>query len=332
MRTIFLLKDNFILYWDTVVLVAGLLLFAMLFYTFYVSAGGKRWVTLLYDLFAIPLMIVGSRFLYWLCHQEQFSGIGSAYQNLLSAGFCLSGAVLGTLLAAVLVRGLKATKKIPVLLDASGVSMAGAFTLFRFSALFNETCRGKISVQTEANQKLPLAATITNALGQKEYRFATFMVEGILFGILFILLTVIFVRTYFGKKKHPLKKRGYPYLMSLIMLPSVELILDSTRYDSCFMPFNGFVSNVQIFSLVAALVAMIILMVRVVKAQGCHFTTVLFMVLFVAALGGVGYTEYLIQRHGDWYVKCYTWMGICCVCLNILAFLMAGIRRNVEKI
>ena len=37
----------------------------------------------------------------------------------------------------------------------------------------------------------------------------------------------------------------------------------------------------------------------------------------VSMLGVVGITEYLVQRHGDWYLSCYGAMGLACV-------LMAG--------
>ncbi|MCQ2521189.1 MAG: prolipoprotein diacylglyceryl transferase [Lachnospiraceae bacterium] len=333
MRTIFFLKNNTILYWDNVVMVLAMVLFAFLFYTLYVSGGGKRRVLLLYIPLAVGLSFLCSRLLYWFCHQEQFAGIAGAFAQALTPGYCMTGVLVGTLLAALLTRLTTLEKKTLRILDAVGPSLAFTFGVLRLSALFNETCRGKIEVLTENNRHLPLAATITNALGETEYRLATFMLEAILFFLLFVVLLFLFIRLHYSKKysKKKFPRTGAVYYLAVVMIGSVEMILDSTRYDSCFMPFNGFVSLVQILSAVSALAAFVLIVIRCVRKNGWSVPAILCSVFFLACIAGVGITEYLIQRHGDWYRSCYLGMGIACLGMDVLAVLMTFFTKKIHK-
>ena len=40
------------------------------------------------------------------------------------------------------------------------------------------------------------------------------------------------------------------------------------------------------------------------------------------ALAGVGNTEFLVQRHGDWYLSCYGAMALCCLILALIVYYM----------
>ena len=52
-----------------------------------------------------------------------------------------------------------------------------------------------------------------------------------------------------------------------------------------------------------------------------HTSYVLFGVA-AAALGGGGMCEYLVQRHGDWYLRCYAGMGLCIAILCVICWRM----------
>ena len=55
------------------------------------------------------------------------------------------------------------------------------------------------------------------------------------------------------------------------------------------------------------------------RANGRRVWHGLFWLLWWAALGGGGYCEYLVQRHGGWYLSCYFAMSICAL---IMAFIV----------
>ena len=107
--------------------------------------------------------------------------------------------------------------------------------------------------------------------------------------------------------------------MFLVFYSASELVLDSTRYDSSFLPINGFVSIVQII----AAVCMLLLLIRYsrlsIRANRRRYWHWILWILWLAALAGGGYTEYLVQRHGGWYLSCYTGMSLCAL---VMAFVV----------
>ena len=188
-----------------------------------------------------------------------------------------------------------------------GAALAVAF--IRLSAVFNNSCRGKIAVKAAALQHLPLASPIY-INGAPDYRFATFFVEFL------VMLAAAFVlmRFYFARRSLPMRggesSDGHTMRLFLLIFSAAELILDSTRYDSSFMHFNGFVSIVQ---MVAAITVLIILVhysrvsIRVNGRGARHWAL---WIAFFLSLVCVGLSEYFVQRHGDWYGRCYFAMFI----------------------
>ena len=202
------------------------------------------------------------------------------------------------------------------LLDAAAPGMALAIAFIRLSSLFNSSCRSKIPVTTGLLQHLPLAAGITNSAGVTEYRFATFFAH-----FLLMLVLCLFLLRFFYKRRNIAMKagrfEGNTVRMLLLYYSASELVLDSTRYDSSFLPINGFVSIVQIIAAVCMLVLLIYYSILSIRANGRRWWHWFLWFLWIAALGCGGYMEYLVQRHGNWYLGCYTAMGLCCL---VLAF------------
>ena len=97
-----------------------------------------------------------------------------------------------------------------------------------------------------------------------------------------------------------------------------ELVLDSTRYDSSYLPINGFISFVQIVAAACILALLIYYSVHSIRANGFRWYHPALWLLWLITLSAVGWTEYLVQRHGDWYLSCYGAMGLACI-------LMAGV-------
>ena len=115
------------------------------------------------------------------------------------------------------------------------------------------------------------------------------------------------------------RRQGVTICLFLLYYSASELVLDSTRYDSSFLPINGFVSFVQIAAAVSMFLLLIYFTVLSVRANGRRVWHWLFWILWWAALGGGGYCEYLVQRHGGWYLSCYFAMSICAL---IMAFIV----------
>ena len=109
----------------------------------------------------------------------------------------------------------------------------------------------------------------------------------------------------------------------MVLYCAMQAVLDSTRYDSLFLRSNGFVSLVQILCLVTLVTALVVFSVRMVKAAGFHPGFLLLWIPALALLGGAGYMEYFVQRHGDQAAFAYGTMSLC---LGSFALLVLAVR------
>lgn len=305
-----------VLYWSAIIIGAGLS--AALFMSLSLQGTGRgRLVSMLLFfplalLFSVPLC----RLLHWYCHQEQYAGIVQAMTDYSAGSYVLSAAIPGVWLAAFLAAKLDDgdTAK---LLDAAAPGLALVIAFVRLSSLFNNACRSKIPVTSAALQHLPFAAGITNSAGAVEYRFATFFAH---FFIL-LLLCACTLKFYLRRRDIPMRagrSQGNTIAMFLLYYSASEFVMDSTRYDSSFLPINGFVSIVQILSAVCILALLVYYSVLSVRANGRRFWHWLLWILWLILLAGIGMTEYLVQRHGDWYLGCYGGMALCCLGLAVI--------------
>ncbi|MBR0039758.1 MAG: prolipoprotein diacylglyceryl transferase [Oscillospiraceae bacterium] len=264
------------------------------------------------------------RFLHWYCHSEQYASFWKAMTDFSTGGYVLVAAVPAAVGAAYLVKLFGLTQNPSRLLDcfAPGAVLAAAF--IRLSALFNSTCRGKVAVRRPLLQRLPVASPVTTSSGTEDWRFATFFVEFLLLGIVFFLALRFFLRRRRAPMKAGQKKDGNTALYALLLSAAVELVCDSTRYDSSFLPINGFVSVTQIACGVCILVPLVIWSVRSIRANGRSLFHWAVWVGWFLALAGAGIAEYLVQRHGDWHLSCYALM-------SAMGFLMAWLPYRMYK-
>ena len=287
-------------------------------YTTYAGNGRALWVMLP---FAVFFSVFLCRLLHWYCHTEQYSGLIGALTDYSAGGYVLPGAIFGTWLAAVLVKALGFTDSVHRLLDAVAPGAALGIAFIRLSSLFNNSCRAKIAIDDPKLQHLPLAAPVYTNSGS-DYRFATFFVQ-------FLIMLAVFVWLYrfcCDRRGHPMKgsipEDGHVARLFLLVYSAVELIMDSTRYDSSYMHFNGFVSIVQMVAALCILGVFIYYSVWSVRTNGrkaYHFA--LWGVWFLS-LVGVGLSEYFVQRHGDWYMKCYAVMALSVIVMCAAVFRM----------
>lgn len=309
-----------VLYWSAIVIGVGLL--AALFMSLSLQATNRgRLVSMLLFfplalLFSVPLC----RLLHWYCHQEQYGGLLKAMTDYTAGSYVLSAAIPGVWLAAWLAAKLD-DGDTARLLDAAAPGLALAIAFVRLSSLFNSACRSKIPVTRVTLQHLPFAAGITNSAGAVEYRFATFFAH---FFVL-LLLCACLLRFFLRRRAVPMKagrSEGNTIAMFLLYYSASEFVMDSTRYDSSFLPINGFVSIVQIIAAVCILALLIHYSVLSIRANGRRYWHWLLWVLWVVMLAGIGMTEYLVQRHGDWYLGCYGGMAFCCLALALIVHRM----------
>ena len=305
-----------VLYWSAIIISLGLL--AALFMTLPLQRSNKGSAAAAFLM--VPLAVILSvplcRALHWYCHKEQYASLVSALTDYSSGSYVLAGALPGALLAALLASPLN-TRSTASLLDAFAPGAALAIAFIRLSSLFNSSCRSKIPVTTPVLQHLPLAAGFADSSGQVEYRFATFFLHF----LVMLFLCRVLLTFFFARRNVPMASgnpEGNTARMFLVFYSASELVLDSTRYDSSFLPINGFISLVQIVAAACILGVLIYYSVHSLRANGFRWYHPLLWLRWLVTLAGVGYTEYLVQRHGDWYLSCYGAMGLACI-------LMAGV-------
>lgn len=321
MNGIAVYSGNIIIYWSGIVIALGIAACFALSYslhTSFVGKGGVLWMLLpLAVLFSVPLC----RLIHWYCHAEQYTGFWGAITDYSGGGYCLPGALIGVLLAAFLVGKLGFTNNVPRLLDAITPGCALCVAFIRLSAVFNSSCRAKIAVKTPALQHLPLASPIYIS-GAADYRFATFFIEF----LAMLVLTLVMIRFYFKRRSLPMRgglsSDGDTARIFLLLFSGIEFILDSTRYDSSFMHFNGFVSIVQICCAVCIVAVLVYYSVCSIRVNGRGAKHWALWIGFFASFAGAGLSEYYVQRHGDWYIGCYLAMFISLAALCACVYAM----------
>lgn len=322
MNNAMLILGGMSLYKSALVIALGAAACFALTASLYTARGGQGAAVWLFCSADLVLSVLFCRFLHYYCHTEQYASFWRAMTSYASGGYVLVGVVPAALAAARLVKLAGLTRNPSRLLDcfAPGAVLAAAF--IRLSALFNSTCRGKIAVRPAFLHHLPLASPVLSSSGAEDWRFATFFVEFLLLGAVFFLVLRFFFRRRRAPMKAGQKRDGNAALYALLLASAVELICDSTRYDSSFLHFNGFVSITQIAAAVCILAVLVVWSVRSIRANGRTAFHWAIWVGWFFALAAAGLAEYFVQRHGDWYFGCYTVMGLGCYFLAFLPYRM----------
>ncbi len=308
-------------YYSSLVIALGAASCFCLTWALYRANGGKATVLCLFLALSTVLSVVLSRILHWDCHSEQYRSFLSAVTDYGTGDFVLSGVFIAVLLSYRIIPAKGLADK-PLLLDCTAPGLLVLILLIRLSALFNSSCRGKMSVNRPALQHLPLASQIRDAAGNTEYRFATFFIEAILLAVLLVVLLSLFSKLRGAAAKNGKSGSGSVWMMFLLWYSALEIVMDSTRYDSSFARVNGFVSVVQTFCGLMMLAVLVWYSVRAVKADGLKAYQWLIWSGWLVLLGGAGVSEYLVQRHGNWYLSCYYLMSSCLVIMSWLTYRM----------
>ncbi len=260
-----------------------------------------------------------SRALYWYCAPEQFDGIKSMFANMNMGGYCLPGAMIGVLLAAVITNVLKVGDGLLSTLDCIAPGAALGIGIGRLSGFFSNDDKGNYVFTDSAQQKLPMSVPVVDEVtGAVQWRFASFLWEAIAGFVIFaVLLAIAAYCTATDRKLN----RGTLFMAFLSLFGAAQAALESTRYDALHMRSNGFISMMQMVALIMLLVPPVYYTVKLFRekrADRSFIPPVVFRwVAVLAMLAGAGVAEYYIQRKGSIALMIYP--------VQLLLLLLAGL-------
>ena len=269
--------------------------------------------------------IIFSRAVHWYCMANAYESLQAALTTYTGGGYALMGVFAGCALTALLLRLLGLVRNLPFAFDCMALAGGAGIALGRLACLFNASDRGPVM---ENLRLFPIVYPVSNAVtGVVEWRFATFMIQSIITGIIFLALLVFYLAGQRGRKL----KDGDTACLFLCCYGASQVVLDSTRYDSLFMRSNGFISIVQILGAVALVGTIIYFSVRMVKARGFKWWYIPLWVIYAGCVGGAGFMEYWVQRHGDQAVFSYSVMTTCLLALVILTCVVRLLAVTRER-
>lgn len=276
-------------------------------------------------LWAVPLsLLLGfllARMLHWYCRPNSYTDFTQAMTDYSGGDFALAGAFAGCVLTALLLRLLRISRNLPAMLDAMSLAGTLGIALGRPAFLFSTADHGMTTTQAWL---LPRYFEVTNPVsGAVEYRLPTFALQGAFAAVLFLILVIVRI----VRRKKP---AGEVTLVFVLLYSCSQILLDSTRVDSLYFRSNGFVSVVQIVSVVAAAVVITIYSVRLIRQRGMHRELIPVWLLTALFIGGAAFMEYYVQRHGSEAVFAYSIMGVCLVCLACSGLLIRGNALRAE--
>ncbi len=310
MSQIAYLAHGLTLYWPSLVLALGLaagLCLSLALYPRYNRHSAAVWV---FFPFALILGLFFSRVVYWYCHLEQFGSFWEALVDYNRGGYALFGVIFGVWAAAFTVRRLGLVQRMGRLLDAVAPGLCLSFAFIRLSELWGGACRSRITLPEGFFRRLPFA--VQNAEGG--WPLAVFFYSF----VLLLVITALLVRFYRQYRRFPMADGSSPngnvFRLFLLLWGLTEIVIDSLRYDSCFMhfiwlkqlnPYASFVSLGQIFAAVTILAVLIRFTLVRVRGRRGGWKLVLAWLVYLASLVGAGYFgEYKVQRSAD-YALCY---------------------------
>ena len=314
-----------VIYWNSVVLTLAAATAILFFLAFYIGKCGNAVAAFAAVPLCLVLGIVLARFVHWYSRADSYDGFLAAMTDYTSGGYALMGVFLGCFLAACLLRLIRFSRSLPEMLDAMAISGCAGIAVGRLASLFNSSDRGQVLANLKS---LPFAYSVTNAVsGVVEYRLATFMLQSLVALLLFVGLTVFYLR---GQKKGTMKD-GDTCLIFLLIYGASQVVLDSTRYDSLFFRSNGFVSVVQVLGALGLALAIIAFSRRMVKAWGLKFWQFLLWLPMAAGIGCGGFMEYYVQRRGNEAAFAYSVMSGCLLGVILLTLLIRFLAVKKEE-
>lgn len=319
-RIAFIVGGTFV-YWSSIVLTLAAGVAICVFLSCYLPRGNGNAAAV-----AVPMALVLSVFLarlvHWYFRPDGYTGFLAAMTDYTSGGYALLGVFLACGLTAVIVWLLRLETDLAALLDAMSLGGCAGIAVGRLSCFFSTADRGQL---LEHLRSLPFAYPVNNVVtGAPEYRLATFVIQSGVTAVIFGVLLPYFLR-------YEKRKAGDVTLLFVLLYGMAQTVLDSTRYDSLYMRSNGFISVVQLTGAIAVAAVSVWFSVSMVKATGFRAWYIAVWAAMLALLGGAGYMEYFVQRHGDRAVFSYSIMTACLGAIAALALFTFFRARLAEE-
>lgn len=327
MEKIAFISGGTFIYWSSIILALAVVTAICFYVATYLARGGNTTGMAL----AVPMIallgIVLGRFVHWYSRTDAYSSFGEAMTNFSSGGFALMGAFWAALLTVGILRLLRLIPSAGKMLDALAIGGGAGIAVGRLGSLFNASDRGVVLPETVS---FPFASPVVNDVsGLVENRLATFMIQSMVTAFIVAALIVFMLVSHLRKKRI---KDGDVCLLFLLAYGALQIVCDSTRYDSLFLRSNGFISIVQIMGLVAMVIPLVFFSIRMVKVRGFKVWYLAIWLGGAALFGLGGYMEYHVQRHGDQAAFAYSVMSTCLVILIGLGILIRYLGSPWRKI
>ena len=314
------------IYWSSIILALAVVTAVAIYAAAYLAGNGKVAGLAVSVPMAMVLSLMLGRFIHWYSRADAYESLEAAMQPFSAGAYALMGAFIACLVTACLLRLVRLTDNLPKMLDAMALGGGAGIAVGRLASMFNASDRGVALPDTIG---FPFAYPVVNAVsGQVENRLATFMIQSMVTGFIFAVLVLFLLVSAIRKRK---VADGDVCLLFLLCYGALQIVCDSTRYDSLFLRSNGFISIVQILGLVGMVAALVVFSVRMVKARGFRVWFLLLWLLIGGLLGGAGYMEYHVQRHGDQALFAYSVMSGCLLSVVMLCLLMRHLGNRKRK-
>ena len=315
------------LYWNSIILILAAAAAICVFLSLYLREKGNGIAAAFLIPIALIVSILFARAIHWYCRPDAYAGLEAALTTFTGGGYALMGVFAGCALTAAVLRLLRIVKNLPMAFDCMTLAGGVGIAVGRLACLYNTTDRGPV---IESVRTLPLVYPVSNAVtGVVEWRFATFMIQAIVTGLITAVLLVFYLAGQRGRNRK--LRDGDTACLWLCAYGASQVVLDSTRYDSLFMRSNGFISIVQILGAVALVGTVVYFSVRMVKARGFRWWNVPLWLIYAGCVGGAGFMEYWVQRHGDQALFSWSVMSACLIGLVLLTVLIRLLAVTRER-
>lgn len=323
-RIAFIIGETF-LYWSSIIMTLAVAAAICVFLFLYLREKNNGIGAAFLICGCLVSSLVLSRAIHWYCMANAYESLQAALTTYTGGGYALMGVFGACALTAVVLRLLRLIRNLPFTFDCMALAGGAGIALGRLACLFTAADRGPV---VEKLRLFPFVYPVSNAVtGVVEWRFATFMIQSIVTAVIVIVLLVFHLA---GQKDRKVKD-GDTACLFLCFYGASQVVLDSTRYDSLFMRSNGFISIVQILGAVALAGTIIYFSVRMVKARGFKWWYIVLWVAYAAMVGGAGFMEYWVQRHGDQAIFSYSVMTGCLIGLTVITCVVRQLAVTRER-
>lgn len=319
MEQLAFIGEGVFIYWSPIIIAIAAIVAICFYAAAYVVKEGNILAlsasAFLSVLFSIPL----ARLVHWYCKAGAYPSLHTAMTDYTTGGYALLGVFLGCFLAAVLLRLLRISRNLPRMLDCMSFGSLG-IAVGRLASLFNTSDRGMIVSDA---LKFPFSYPLVNVVsGTVQNRLATFMIQSM---VAVVIVAGILLYMLVSKIRKKDIRDGDIFLIFLLCYCASQIVCDSTRYDSLVLRSNGFISMVQVVSLVGLLIPVGIFMVRLVRKTGFRMKYLGIWGIIGAAFGLACYMEYLVQNKVHMAPIAYSTMSGCMLIVVICTLICRGI-------